>query len=403
MPQSKDIIRPGTLKVIESICNIDSRTALSPDGATHVARIVGHELESLGFTCEEFPCDTTCGPRGHHLVAIRNPQAKPGIVLMGHSDTVLGPGDVPFRYDESAGRLYGAGVADMKGGLILMVEAIRLALAEGGAVSQAGLKVIINATEESSTEASIAFLRESCRDACACLNFEPGLRDPDGTHILPSGRKGMFRARLDCAGMSAHAGNAHHSGVSAIRELARKVEIIESVTDYDREVTANVGTISGGRVSNQVPDLARIQFEIRCYDPKLMQSVVKDLLPSLTEPTLRSADGEATTSLSLERGPGFPPYPPNPATEELLNRYAKFAEETGFRTGSRLRGGASDLNFVADLAPALDGLGIIGWHFHNPAEWADLHTFGPRVRATAALLRDICERPPASLPGKKAQ
>ena len=59
MPEPKDIIGPKTLKTLDAICNIDSRTALSPDGATQVARIVGRELESLGFACEESPCDTT--------------------------------------------------------------------------------------------------------------------------------------------------------------------------------------------------------------------------------------------------------------------------------------------------------------------------------------------------------
>jgi len=379
------------MKSIESLCRIDSRTITSPDGATEVSAVLGRELAAMGFECRQVPCETTQERRGMHLVATRNPGAGGKIVLLGHADTVLGPSEVPFRCDASEGRVFGSGVCDMKGGLVLMVEAIRLVLADEEIASRAELAVVVNASEEAQTEHFGDLLRDTCRGARACLCFEGAYAAADSAHILPNARKGIFRARLSCTGVSGHAGNNHPQGANAIREIARKVEIIESLTDYDRNLTANVGHISGGRCFNQIPDEASADFEIRSFDPELLQATKEELSDALTRTTVRSADDSAECNLSVTWSSGFRPFPRNEGTDDLLERYTRIAEKEGFRVTAAPRGGASDANFICNLVPALDGLGPVGGGMHSPAEWADVRSFAARSKAAAGLIRELAK------------
>jgi len=379
------------LETIESLCRIDSRTTASPDGATKVGAILARELTAMGFACEQAPCKTVAERRGLHLVGTRNAGAGGKIVLLGHADTVLGPSEAPFRYDPGAGRVYGAGVCDMKGGLVLMIEAIRLALADKDVDCRAELVVVVNASEEAQTENFGGLLRDVCGGARACLCFEAGLFAADGAHVLPNARKGISRARLSCTGVPGHAGNDHPRGANAIREIARKVEIVESVTDYGRGLTANVGRISGGRCFNQIADEAFVEFEIRSFDPELMQSTRDTLSEALTQTTVRSADGTAACKLAIEWSSGFCPYPPNAGTDDLLERYTRIAEKEGFRVIASPRGGASDANLICDLVPALDGLGPIGGGMHSPSEWADVRSVHARTKAAAGLIRNLVQ------------
>ena len=379
------------IKLLEEICRIDSRTQKCPEGVCRVGDILAEQVRTLGFECQRVSPRDDEMPRGTHVVAERNRGGSPRIVLIGHMDTVLSPEEVPLRLDTDEGRMYGSGVSDMKGGIVVMLEALRQALDGEGAAGQANLVVVLNASEETPTVSFGEMLRGCCEGAAACLNFEPCLEGPSGAHAIVRVRKGINRGRLTCRGRSAHAGNHHARGANAIRELARKVEAIESLTNYDREVTANVGVVSGGQTYNQVADLATAEFEVRGFHPGLMAQMKADVESACREASVRSGDGKTACSLELEWLPGFPPLPANPKTDELLGAYVRTARDVaGLRCEGGTRGGAADCNFVADMVPVLDGLGVLGGEFHTPWEWADVSSMAARASVAGAFLEDLC-------------
>lgn len=378
------------IRFLEALCSIDSRTSDGAAGTTRVAEMLGERLRGMGFELEWFDPHPSEGPRGRHLAARRNPGAAKRIVLIGHTDTILGPADAPFRVDAQARRICGAGTNDMKGGCVVMLEAISLALREEPAVGKAGLVVLLNASEEVAGPSFQPAARREATGATACLGFEPAGPFVDGLYSVVVARKGVLRFDLRCSGRAAHAGNDHAHGVSAIRELARKIEQLESLTDHAGGFTLNVGRVRGGRVSNQVADHAEATFDVRAFDTETLRRGCERIREICSEPTVRSvADGEPTR-LALTDNCSYPPWPPNAATDGLAARYVRLAARRGLTARPVRRGGGADASAVADLAPTVDGLGMLGGGMHSPDEWAELDAFEPRVRLAADLIVDLC-------------
>jgi glutamate carboxypeptidase len=309
---------------------------------------------------------------------------------MGHSDTVLGPADVPFRHDPATGRIQGAGVCDMKGGNVLLVEAVGKALERHAAVRDTELAVLFNCSEESAGPSFRQLVRPIAAGARACLNFEPARLGVDGRHLVVVGRKSSVRCRVTCRGRAAHAGNEHAAGINAVRQVARIVEQLESLTDYSRDLTVNVGAMHGGLVANQVPDEAHAVFGVRTFDPALLEDALARIRAICTTPTVRSARDGAPAQLTFEHYVSYPCWPQTAATLGLAKRYTALAEKHGIAVDTLCCGGAADANHVADLCPALDGLGIVGDDMHTHHEWADARSFEARTHAAADLIGELC-------------
>lgn len=390
------------MELLEAICSIDSRTREGAAGTLRIGDILTEPLQAMGFKVEGIAPLPDENLHGRHLRATRQFSAPAPLVFIAHTDTALSPADVPFRVDRPAGRVYGSGVADMKGGCLILLEAIRIALAESEAVRQTGLVVLMNSAEELPGTSFALLAREAAQGATACLGFEPAPPGPAGTHGVVCARKGIARFDLACFGRAAHAGSDHRIGISAVRELARKIEHIEGLTDHAAQVSANVGRVSGGRVANQVPDEAFAEFEVRAFDTDLLQRACDAVERICAEPSVRSvADGQ-TTRLVLRGYRAYPPWPPREGSDRLARRYAELAARRGLTVTPVSSGGGADASHVADLAPSLDGLGILGGGMHSKAEWADLTTWPLRARIAADLIADLCEskaRPDQAPPG----
>jgi glutamate carboxypeptidase len=391
--------------LLGALCAIDSRTVEGAAGTVQVAELLGERLKALGFALEWIDASTAVPPRGRHLKAVRNPNAPVRLLLMGHTDTVLSPAEVPFRADAQTGRVYGSGVCDMKGGCVVLLEALSLALEADARMREAGQVVLLNCAEEFCEPSFRLLARDAARGARACLNFEPAtLAGSNGEPRLVISRKGVVRFHLTCTGRPAHAGNAHPAGVNAIRELARKIEQIEALTDYDNDVTANVGRISGGRVSNQVAAEAEASFEVRAFQQDRLERAIEAVKAICATSSVVSAADGATTCLKLEEHRSYPPWPRNEKTDALASRYKALAARRGVSVVTVCSGGGADSSHVAGLTPTLDGLGIRGGGMHTPDEWADVATL-PVHAAIAAdlmveLVRDqnvspgeLCKRP----------
>lgn len=378
--------------LLKSVCSIDSRTVEGADGTTRVAEIFAERLAAMAFEITWVNLSAEEGRRGRHLMAVRHAEAPCKLILLGHTDTVLGPDEAPFRYDPQFDRFFGAGVCDMKGGCVVMLEAIEQSLEQMAAVRDAGLVVLLNCAEE---KAGISF-RQLVRDAVvggrACLTFEPARLGPDNTRQIVTARKGVVNAKLKCTGRASHAGNAHPWGVNAIREIARKIEAIEMMTNHHQQLTTNVGIVEGGYATNQIASHATISFEIRAFDRDVLNRALEAFDASCNMPTVASQADGAMTQLELATYEAFPPWKESDASHALADQYVRIALSRGIAVGTTCSGGGSDASHVADLLPTLDGLGVLGGGMHSQDEWADAESLVTHADLAADLICEICSR-----------
>jgi glutamate carboxypeptidase len=346
------------------------------DGVNAMADHLVHDFDVPGLVLERRAGNDS----GDHL-AWRTAawEARPSerVMLIGHHDTVFPPGtfEVWERQDD---RLRGPGVLDMKGGLAVVRTAVA-ALADAGALEHVALAVVSVGDEEVGSLDSRDFLEHLARGAGAALVFEAGRQ---GDEIITQ-RKGTGKFKVRVKGRAAHAGNDHADGINAIRALSRFVDRAEALTDYERGVTLNVGTISGGTGANTVPAQAECQIDFRYVFARDGEALVSEV-----DRIARRIGAESGATFAIEGGIRRPPLERSDASVALMERYGVCAEAAGLdRSECPLIGGGSDANTVSALGvPAIDGLGPRGLGFHTHDEFIEVSTLQQRVDALVRFL-----------------
>jgi len=293
------------------------------------------------------------------------------LVLLGHLDTVWPRGTLarmPWRVE--GGRAFGPGVFDMKGGLVVMVEAVRLAN------TAHALRVLLTADEEIGSPTAREPIARVADGAAAALVCEP----PTPSGNLKTARKGLGRFKLTITGQPAHAGDPG-DGASAIQELARLTLRLHALTDNERGVSANVGIVAGGTRENVVAAEATAWIDVRV--PTLDE---RDRLERLVRTLEPETPG---TSIAVEGGWTRPPLERSEGSTVLFQR----AREHGLALGLDLRetsaAGGSDGNLIGGLGvPVLDGLGAEGAGSHAEREHVLVDSLSIRAQLLAAILRD---------------
>jgi glutamate carboxypeptidase len=178
-------------------------------------------------------------------------------------------------------------------------------------------------------------------------------------------RKGRAIYRVTAEGRAAHAGTAHQQGANAIVQLADAVRQIEGFTDYQRDLTFNVGTLAGGSVVNRVPHFASASVEMRAFSKEVFEDGLARMkaLPKVAE-NVESANGDYRCRLEIEVVKETGPWPRNPKTDHLLSIWQAAGRDLGIRVWPEERGGLSDGNYFWDKLPVLDGLGPGGGNAH---------------------------------------
>lgn len=269
------------------------------------------------------------------------------ILVVGHFDTVWEPGRLTYRVEPD--RIYGPGILDMKAGII---QAMWAAKAIRSLDIELPYRIVFfcNSDEELGSPTSRTYIEEEARKSKAVFVVEPAEAN---TGALKTARKGIGMFQLDVQGVSAHAGNHHDRGASAIRELARQVEFLEGLTDYKTGTTVNVGVINGGTRRNVVPERAHAEIDVRIartIEAERILGILGNLSP-LTKGTTIKVTGDINR----------PPMERTPATDELFVKAKTIASSLGFNLTQASVGGGSDGNFTAALGvPTLDGLGAVG-------------------------------------------
>ncbi len=330
----------------------------SPTGDTGEIQVrMEEELRAAGACVER---------RGAHLYCTRDGDAPP-LLLLGHLDTVWPRGTLdrlPFRVADS--RAYGPGTFDMKGGLVVLLEALRRT------TTRHALRVVLTADEEIGSPGSWPLLEEAATGAAAALVVE----GPGEGGRLKTARKGIGRFTLTVRGRAAHA-STPAEGVSAVEELAHQVLHLRGLAGGG--VTVNVGVVSGGTRENVVAAEAEAVFDIRVPtvgDRERLDAALRDLRPALAGAELELAG--AWTRPQLERSPGG---------ARLFAAAREHGRELGLELEEQEAPGGSDGNLVAHLVPVLDGLGPEGGGAHADDEHVLVDSLEVRAELLARILR----------------
>lgn len=386
---------PFHLDMLRAMVEINSFTD-NHAGVSALAAMTAGAFEGLGFRAERVPSREGFAD---HLILTRPGRAGAPVGLVSHLDTVYPAEEearCDFRWREVDGRIYGPGTMDIKGGTALIhmtLDALRAAAPE---VFEAATWVLcLNASEERLCADFGALVRERLgTEARACLVFEHGGRQGADWQIVTA-RKGMATFRVEVTGRGAHAGMAHDAGANAVVQLARTVDRIAALTDYERDLTVNVGHVTGGSVANRVPHEARAILEMRAFDPAVLDEAVSRLHALVDEADVATARGDFVCDIAVHGEALQPPWPRNPSTRALFRLWQAAAARCGLSVAPQHRGGLSDGNFLWHALPTLDGLGPAGANAHcsqqDPArgkeqEYVERDSFVPRAVANAAAL-----------------
>lgn len=382
---------PATLEMLHGMVAINSFTE-NADGVNRLGEFTAECFAPLGFlpTYVQAPFPNY----GRHLV-LKRPwlDGAPTVALISHLDTVYPVEEEVrnhFAWRRDGDRIYGPGTNDIKGGTVLIHQTLA-ALAEVCPAEFAATNwvVLLNACEETISEDFGKVCRAQLpADTLACLIFEADGGEGDGWTLV-SARKGRATFFLDVEGRGAHAGSVPRNGANAIAELARLVVEIETITDFAKGLTVNVGSIRGGTVMNRVPHEAHAEMEMRAFDSNTYAAArqrILDLAGSGKIPgcTIRVTIDHETV-----------PWPPNTGTDRLLALWKRTGTELGMHIDSRDRGGLSDGNVLWNHFPTLDGLGPRGENSHcseqspdgsKVQEWVDVSSFVPKAVLNAKAI-----------------
>ncbi len=365
---------PRYLVELEKLVNIDCGS-YTPEGVNRVADFCGDALRTLGAAVERLPAEGL-----GDLVIGRLAGDGPRLLVIGHMDTVFDPGTVakrPFRREGD--RALGAGVTDMKGGLLAGFHALAALRAAG--IGPA-VTYVCNPDEEIGSPFSGPHIKRLTAEHDAALVLECARANGD----IVSARKGIADYHVEITGRAAHAGVEPEKGRSAILEAAHQVLALTALNGRWPSVTVNVGVIDGGTRPNVVAARCGLKVDLRAASVAEFETAAGELERIVSTPTV---DG---THATLERVAGHQPMERSPAIAQLVGLAQRIAGELGFTVNDAATGGASDANTCAAAGlPVLDGLGPVGGDDHGPDEWLDITSIVPRTALLAGLISRIGE------------
>ncbi|HEU4967911.1 hydrolase [Sphingomonas sp.] len=315
---------------------------------------------------------------GAHLLLTVRPDAPVQLLFTGHYDTVFGT-DHPFQTLKwlNDGRLNGPGVADMKGGLSLMLAALK-AVETTPATSGFGYQVLIDSDEEVGSPSSAALIARAARGKAAAFTYEPAL--PDGT--LAGARGGSGNFSIVVTGRSAHAGRNPEEGRNALLAAADLALRLEQAIGPGLKV--NPAKIDGGGPNNVVPDHAVLRVNFRPASPDDEARARAHLDRAMAE-----VSAERDVAIHAHGGFGRPPKPLDPAAERLFGLVKDCGADLGLDIGWKATGGVCDGNNIAACGvPVVDTMGARGGAIHSEEEFLIPDSLPERAMlSTLAILR----------------
>ncbi len=362
--------------LLREMVDIDSGS-YDKAGTDAVGEVVRRFLAAHGVTVE-----TIAQARHGDVLRAAAPWDGPAgnaggnVLLMGHRDTVFPKGEAgrrPFTIRD--GVAYGPGVADMKAGLVMNCFLLAAFARFGGA--PAPLVGLFTGDEEIGSPEGRPVIEAEARRARAVFNSEPGRVSGN----VVTGRKGGVFMAFRVTGRAAHSGGNFPEGISAIEELARKVQAIHALTDLDRGITLNVGLVTGGQSVNTVAPEAGGEIDLRYVRPD-----DRDEAMGRIEAIIARSFVPGTRAELAVKGE-FLPLNQTAAAKRLFDLYVDAARTSGFATDGEFTGGCADSGFAAGVGAAtICAVGPVGGKAHTPDEFLHLDTLVPRAQACARAI-----------------
>ncbi len=318
---------------------------------------------------------------GRHLMLTVRPSAPIQMLLTGHMDTVFAA-DHPFQAQKwlDKGVLNGPGVADMKGGIAVMLSA--LATVESSGTPDFGYQVLINSDEEVGSPSSAPLIAQMAKGKIAALTYEPAL--PDGT--LAGARAGSGNFSIIISGKSAHAGRNPEEGRNALIAAADLAIRLKALTQEGLSV--NPAKIDGGGPNNVVPDHAVLRVNFRPQTPEL-ELYARDQIRLIAA----KIELEHGVSAHIHGSFGRPPKPISDGAAALFGLVKKCGEDLGLSIGWRSTGGVCDGNNIAACGvPVVDTMGVRGGSIHSTDEYLITESLTERARLSALTIMRIANK-----------
>jgi glutamate carboxypeptidase len=392
-----------SLALLEKLVNVNSGT-MNLEGVTEVGKMMRAELEPLGFKVEWIPMKEV--GRAGHIVATHKGSGKgKRMLLIGHMDTVFEK-DSPFQTFVRKGDIVeGPGVNDMKGGLVIMVAALR-AMKAAGTLKDADINIVLTGDEERSGDPVTVSRRDLIAAASRsdlALEFE-GLAQEDGKDMGSIARRSSNTWTVKVTAKPGHSSGvfSERAGFGAIYDLAR---ILDAFRRDLREpnATYNVGLILGGASadlnadetggtatgkSNIIAATALARGDLRTLSNDQTERMAKKMREIVGQ-NLNGAKAE------LEFSEGYPAMAPTEGSRKLLGKLNAVNKDLGLAVMPELdplKRGAGDISFVADKVDGLIGLGAAGEGSHAPGETMEVASLDRQTKR-AALLMTRLSRP----------
>ena len=311
---------------------------------------------------------------GQNLHLRVRPEAPVQLLFTGHMDTVYAA-EHPFQSLawREEGVLGGPGVADMKGGIAVMLAALK-AIEASPAAQQLGYEVVVNSDEEVGSPGSAALLAEAARGKQAALTYEPAAL-PDGT--LAGARPGSGNFSILVTGRSAHAGRNPEEGRNAI--VAAADLALRLAKARGPRLSVNPARIEGGSPNNVVPDHAILRVNMRPFTAEDQQRALAQI-----EAAVAMVTAEHEVKVEVHGGFGRPPKPLDAKAEKLFQLVRSCGAELGQSIGWQPSGGVCDGNNIAACGvPVVDTMGVRGGAIHSPDEYLIVASLAERAQLSA--------------------
>ena len=341
---------------LKTVVEINSYTKNKP-GVDRVGKVFREWFEEIGFKTKIFHRELI----GDHLLFTSDKKDGKKILFLGHLDTVFPKGEFE-EYSEDELWVYGAGVCDMKGGILVALQALREQKKK-----IYNIDILLVSDEETGSDDSKLLTKELAKDYDECFVFEAAGEKLE----VVVGRKGVGTFFIDIVGKASHSGVRYSDGIDANLEASHKLIRLQALTDIKKATTVNVGKIEGGIGANTISPKAKLTFEIRYELASERDRVLKAIEEIVNHSFVKGT--KSTLSGGIQRD----------VMEQNQNQL-KLIKELETITNQKIpfekRGGVSDANIVASCGvTTLDGLGPFGDGDHTVYERALKSSFKSRI------------------------
>jgi glutamate carboxypeptidase len=376
--------KPALIDTLRDMVLIESGSS-DVDGVKKMADFTEARLKALGATTERHK--VTRGPGGDIVIGRFEGRGTRKLMLIAHMDTVYEHGILatePYKVDGN--RIYGPGIADDKGGIAVVLHALRI-LNDLSWRDYAKLTVLFNPDEEIGSIGSGELISELADQHEVVLSCEPTVAKPVAPNeSLLLGASGTATGTMEVTGRASHAGAAPDLGRNALIELAHQLLQTRDVAKSIPGTQLNWTTAKAGTVRNQIPDKAAASADIRLTIPDGVQK----LKAALDEMVKNKLVPETETIVKIE--PGRPPFVASAGGRALAQQGQAIYAEIGRRLDiAEMTGGATDAGYAnrGGKAIVVESFGLAGYGYHARDEYIDTDSIVPRLYLMTRILTEL--------------